>query len=108
MGEFLTTETAMMCPHGGQVTIASTNTRVSAHGAPMVRSSDSFVIAGCTFNVSGAPHPCVTIKWSTTADRSTIGDPTLTTDSLGLCQAADKAIQGPVKVVSTQTAVSGQ
>ena len=108
MGDFLTTETVMMCPHGGQVTIASTNTRVSADGAPMVRSSDSFVIAGCTLNVSGAPHPCVTIKWITTAERSTIGDPTLTTDSIGFCQAADEAIQGPVKIDSTQTAVSGK
>jgi hypothetical protein len=108
MGDFLTTETIMTCPHGGQVKIASTNTRVSADGAPMLRSSDSFVIAGCTLNVSGAPHPCVTIKWSTTAERSTIGDPTLTTDCIGLCQAADEAIQGLVKIGSNQTAVSGE
>jgi hypothetical protein len=108
MGNFLTTDSVMMCPHGGQVTPTSTNTRVSAGGAPMLRSSDSFVIAGCTLNVSGAPHPCATIKWMTTAERSTVGDPTLTTDSIGLCQAADEAIQGPVKINSTQTAVSGE
>jgi hypothetical protein len=108
MGDFLTTETVMMCPHGGSVQPASTNTRVSADGAPMLRSSDSFAIAGCTLNVSGAPHPCVTIKWVTTAERSTVGDPTLTTHSIGLCQAADEAIQGPVKIISTQTAVSGE
>ena len=108
MGHFLTTATEMTCPHGGQVKIASTNTRVSADGAPMLRSSDSFVIAGCTLNVSGAPHPCVTVKWATTAERSTIGDATLTTDSIGLCQAADEAIQGPVNIGSTQTAVNGE
>jgi hypothetical protein len=108
MGAFLTIATEMTCPHGGQVKIASTNTRVSADGAPMLRSSDSFVIAGCTLNVSGAPHPCVTVNWVTTAERSAIGDPTLTTDCIGLCQAADEAIQGPVNIVSTQTAVSGE
>jgi hypothetical protein len=107
MGNFLTTDAVMMCPHGGQATIASTNTRVLADGAPILRSSDSFVIAGCTLNISGSPHPCVTIKWSSTAERSTIGDPTLTTDCIGLCQAADEAIQGFVKINSTQTVVSG-
>ena len=39
--------------------------------------------------------------------RSAVGTPTLTTDSLGLCQAADLAVQGPVQIVSTQNAVSG-
>jgi hypothetical protein len=108
MGDFLTTASVMMCPHGGQVQPASANTRVSAESAPMLRGSDTFLIAGCPFNVAGAPHPCVTIQWIATAARSTVGDPTLTTDSLGLCQAADQAVQGPVQIVSTQTTVSGE
>jgi hypothetical protein len=108
MGEFLTTASVMMCPHGGQVQPASANSRVSADSAPMLRSSDTFVIAGCPFNVAGAPHPCVTVQWVTAALRSTVGDPTLTTDSLGLCQAADQAVQGQVQIASTQASVSGE
>jgi hypothetical protein len=107
MGAFLTIASEMMCPHGGQVKIASTNTRVSADGAPMLRSSDSFAITGCTLSSSGAP-PCATVSWVTTAERSTVGDPTLTTDSIGVCQAANKAAQGFVEILSTQTAVSGE
>jgi hypothetical protein len=107
MGDFLTTASVMMCPHGGQVQPVSTNTRVSAAGAPMLRSSDSFIIAGCPFNIAGAPHPCVTVLWVSTAVDSTVGAATLTTDSLGLCQAADMAVQGPVQIVVAQTAVSG-
>jgi hypothetical protein len=55
----------------------------------------------------GAPHPCVTVLWVSTAVDSTVGAATLTTDSLGLCQAADMAVQGPVQIVVAQTAVSG-
>jgi hypothetical protein len=107
MGDFLTTATKMICPHGGQVKVDSGNTQVSADGAPMLRSTDSFAITGCTLSSSGAP-PCVTVNWVTTAERSTIDDPTLTTDSIGVCQAANQAIQGLVKILSTQTAVSGE
>jgi hypothetical protein len=107
MGDFLTTAAQLACPHGGQVKPASTNTRVLAGGSPILRSSDSFVIAGCTLNVAGAPHPCITIKWTGAAERSSIGDPPLTTDSIGLCQAGDGATQGMVKIVSTQNVVSG-
>jgi hypothetical protein len=108
MGDFLTIASVMMCPHGGQVRPMSTNTRVSAEGAPMLRNSDTFVVVGCPLNVAGAPHPCVTVQWRTAATKSKVGDPTVTTDSLGLCQAADKAIQGVVKIVSTQILVNGK
>jgi hypothetical protein len=107
MGDFLTATSVMMCPHGGQVQATPGNSRASASGALMLRSTDSFVIAGCPLNVGGAPHPCVTIKWVETAKRSRVGAPTLTTDSLGLCQAADQAVQGPVQIILAQTSVSG-
>ncbi len=107
MAGFLTPQSVMLCPHGGSVQASSANTRVLAGGAPILRASDTFVIAGCAFNIAGAPHPCVTVQWVQPAKNSTIGDPTLTQDSVGLCQSADLAVQGPVIIASTQTVVQG-
>ncbi len=97
----------MMCPHGGQVQAASTNVKVQAAGAPVLRSTDTFVVAGCPFILALVPHPCVTVKWVQPAARSTVQDPTLTQASVGLCQAADQAVQGPVIIASTQPRAQG-
>ena len=107
MPEFLTTTASMMCPHGGQVQPVSSNTSVTADGAPILRSSDTFTIVGCPFIVALVPHPCVTVQWVQPAAQSTISDPTLTMARVGLCQAADQAVQGPVVIVSTQTVAGG-
>ena len=70
--------------------------------------TDTFPIGGCAFNIAGAPHPCVLVKWTVTALRDTAdGAQPLTTDSVGLCQAADQAVQGPVMIQATQAQVSG-
>ena len=109
MPAFLTTASVMMCPHGGTVQATSTNTQVQAGGAPILRSSDVFVIAGCPFMIGPVPHPCVTINWVQPAMQSTVlNDPTLTESSVGLCVAPDQAVQGPVSVVTTQPQASGQ
>jgi len=107
MPEFLTTAATMMCPHGGQVQPVSSNTSVMAEGAPILRSSDTFTIVGCPFIIALVPHPCVVVQWVQPAAQSTVQDPTLTMASVGLCQAADQAVQGPVVIVSTQTSAGG-
>ena len=75
----------------------------------MLRSSDSFVIAGCTLNVSGAPHPCVTVQLGhhgrAQHDRRPDPDDRLAS---AFAWPPTQAIQGPVNIVSTQTAVSGE
>lgn len=102
MAQLLTTASALMCPHGGQVQAVSGNTRASA-GAAILRASDTFTILGCPLNVAGAPHPCVTVQWVKTALRAKAGgDLVLTTDSIGLCLAGDQAPQGTVIVSATQ------
>src|SRR4051812_44167567 len=107
MGNLLTTSSVLMCPHGGSVQITSSNTKASA-GSPLVRSSDTFTVAGCAFNISGAPHPRVRVQWIVPALRGKAGgDPLLSQDSVGLCLAGDQAPQGPVQVVTTQAKVSG-
>ena len=59
-----------MCPHGGQVSIVSSNTRVVAGGTPIATLADQFLIAGCAFTIPpGKPQPCVRVQWMTPATR---------------------------------------
>jgi hypothetical protein len=94
-----------MCPHGGTVTGTPGATRASAD-ATLLRASDSFSIAGCTFNVASAPQPCTTVQWVVSAQRVKHGgDFVLNESSVGLCMGP--APQGTVMVSSTQAKVSG-
>jgi len=106
---FLNTASVMMCPHGGTVQGTPSGPAPQAGGAPMLTASDMFVIAGCPFVLGVPPHPCVTVQWVQPATRSTAGgNPTLTLGSVGLCVAADQAVQGTVIIASTQPQVTGQ
>ena len=108
MPNLLNTSSVMMCPHGGTVSVASSNTRAKGGGDFLIRSSDTFTIAGCPLNISGSPHPCTQVKWVQTNQRSkAMNDATLSDASVGLCVAADQAPQGTVLINSTQPRVSG-
>lgn len=108
MGDYLTASSTLMCPHGGMVSPIPANVHVTADGSPLVLDGDSFPIGGCAFNVAGAPHPCVQVKWVVSAARATAdGSRLLTSDSVGLCQAADGAVQGPVAIQATQPKAGG-
>jgi hypothetical protein len=109
MGKLLTTASSLSCPHGGTVSATSSNSRTKADGSYVVRSNDTFTISGCSFTLpSGSPHPCVTVQWIVSAMRdSVLQDKVLTTDSVGLCQAADQVPQGSVLINNTQSKVSG-
>lgn len=106
MGDLLTANATMMCPHGGQVTPVP-SLSVTHGGEPILVNTDSFPIAGCLFNPV-VPRPCIQVNWVTTALRSTAGGSApLTTDSVGLCVAADQSVQGPVLIVATQIRAQG-
>jgi hypothetical protein len=108
MPGLLTSSSTLMCPHGGTVSAVTSNTRVKAGGDYVLRSTDTFTVAGCPFILGLVPHPCVQVQWVQPAARSTaVGDPTLTESSVGLCVAADQAAQGTVMVVVTQQKVTG-
>ena len=108
MGQYLDASSTLMCPHGGLVSPIPANSKVSLGGTAIVLASDTFPIGGCAFNVAGGPHPCVQVKWIVTALRATAdGAQPLTTDSVGLCAAADGAVQGPAIVQTAQPKVSG-
>src|SRR4051812_5488908 len=107
MGGLLNTSSVMMCPHGGTVSASTSNTRVKAAGSPLVRATDTFTIAGCPFTLTN-PHPCTQVQWVQPDARSqVVSDFTLSEQSVGLCVAADMAVQGTVMITSTQAKVKG-
>ncbi|MDB5127226.1 hypothetical protein [Mucilaginibacter sp.] len=94
----------VQCAHGGQAQPTVTSTRVTVSGQPIVTQAAPYTIAGCSFNVSGAPVPCVTAQWVTGATRVTSdGLPVLLLDSQAICVPNGT----PALIVSTQTKVTG-
>lgn len=109
MAGLLTSSSMMLCPHGGTVSVVTSNARVKAGGDFVLRQSDTFMVAGCPFILGLVPHPCVQVRWVQPAGRGKAGgDFALTEESLGLCVAADQAVQGAVQVAFTQEQVSGE
>jgi hypothetical protein len=102
MPALLTTASTLMCPHGGTVTGIPSQTRATA-GAPILLGTDTFLVAGCPFNIASAPSPCLTVQWIVTATRVQAGGGfVLNEASVGLCLAATQAPQGSVLIVQTQ------
>jgi hypothetical protein len=98
----------IMCPHGGQVKVVPTATRVTLTGMPPLTVSDTAMVSGCPFNVSGAPSPCLTVQWLAPATRvSAQGAAPLLSSSIGLCKNAAGAPQGTAIVTGFQTRVQG-
>ena len=107
MPALLTVASTMTCPHAG--TVIATPGSISAQArSPILRGSDTFLIVGCTFNVSGAPNPCVSVRWVQTATRvKHAGDFVLKESSVGLCLSGAQAPQGTVLIAATQQEVAG-
>lgn len=99
----------IMCPHAGQVSVVSSNTRVLLGGQPAATASDTFMIAGCPFQTPvPKPQPCMTVRWISPAVRVKInGQPALLQTSSGLCNSAEQIPQGPPNVVVVQPKVQG-
>jgi hypothetical protein len=98
-----------MCPHGGQVSIVSTNMRVKAGGQAVTVMADTFLVGGCVFMVGPKPQPCMKVQWLVPATRVMIGgQPALLQSSTGLCLSADQIPAGPPNVVVQQLRVQGQ
>jgi hypothetical protein len=76
--------------------------------APILRGSDTFLIAGCPFSIGPDYSPCLTVQWVETATRVKAGgDYALNVASVGLCLAATQAPQGSVLILQTQPRSSG-
>lgn len=97
-----------ICPHGGQVSVVSTNSRVLVSSQQVATTGDTYLIAGCAFNISGSPHPCVKVQWLVPASRVLVnGQAVILQTSTGICQSADQTPQGPPNIVATQMRVRG-
>jgi hypothetical protein len=98
-----------MCPHGGQLSIISTNVRVTAGGQALATLGDQFMIAGCAFTIPpGKPQPCLKVQWLAPATRVTIGgSPAILQSSSGLCLTAEQIPQGPPTISVAQMRVTG-
>jgi hypothetical protein len=105
-GALLTTQSQIMCPHGGQAVLVTTNARVQA-GAPVLLESDVHVVGGCPFTIGTKYSPCVRIEWSASATKATVGGvaPLLQT-SVGKCFSPESTPQGVAIVVATQPRAS--
>lgn len=98
----LTTASTVQCPHGGQAVLATANTGAKVDGAPVLLLSDQHAIVGCTFAPS-APSPCVLLRWQTGGTQTQVGGtPVLLQSSVGICENAAGAPQGPALIVQVQ------
>ncbi|HVN62493.1 MAG TPA: hypothetical protein VMT59_14635 [Gaiellaceae bacterium] len=109
MAFLLDAPTQVICPHGGQGLATPSNSKVLLGGSPALVVSDQVTIAGCSFNISGAPSPCISVQWLAPATRVTIGGTAaLLSTSVALCTNAAGAPQGPGTLSGFQTKVQGQ
>lgn len=93
----------VLCAHGGQAQPTAPTPRVSVSGQPAVTMTAPYAVAGCAFNVSGAPSPCVTATWVTGATRVlSDGQPLVLLDSQAMCAPNGT----PLAIVGTQTRVT--
>lgn len=101
MPAILTVDNVIQCPHGGVATVAApTNTLLFVDGSPALLETDSFVVAGCTFNILGVPMPCVEILWTDAAALLTVNDAgVLLETSIGYCLNAAGAPQAIAEVL---------
>jgi len=100
---------SIVCPHGGTGVPVPTAVRVGLGGAPPLLATDTVTIAGCAFNVSGAPSPCLQVQWTMPSTRLQIaGAPVVLSSSSGLCLNPAGAPQGQAIVTGFQTKVQAQ
>jgi len=101
-----------ICPHGGQVSVVSTNTRVKVMGQYAAVMGDTYTVAGCPFQIpvgpGTKPQPCVKVQWIVPALRvKVMGKQVLLKASPGICLSAEQIPQGPANVMMTQMRVKG-
>jgi len=101
-GFILNSGSTVMCPHGGQVSMITTNMRVMVEGQPAVTIDDQGQVAGCP---SGS---CASVVWLVPASRVFVnGKPVILSHSSGMCRGADTSPKGTPIMISTQTRVKG-
>ena len=103
MGDLLTVSSNLACPHGGVISVKPAQTQDTVDGQPILTVADTFIVGGCPFTIGPDPSPCSSVHWIDTCSTSTAGGyAALSSDSIGLCNTATGAAQGPVMIISTR------
>jgi hypothetical protein len=103
-GPLLHVGATVLCAHGGSATPTVPNPRVLVSSQPTATMAAPYTIAGCPFNVSGSPVPCVVGTWVVAALRVTSGgQPLVLMDSQAVCAPNGT----PLVPVAAQTRVVG-
>ena len=99
-----------MCPHGGQVILATTSDALcQIQGGYALLETDIHTVVGCPFTIGVVYHPCVTVRWAAGATQTKVNSiPVLLQTSVGTCYAADQAPQGLAIVTQVQPIAKGQ
>jgi hypothetical protein len=108
----LTTASTVQCPHGGTVSLTTSNAVAMIDGAPVLLLTDLHTVSGCPFQIpigtGTKPQPCVTVRWLVGATQTNVnGTPVLLQSSTGLCLSAEQIPQGPPTIVSVQQKAGG-
>ncbi len=103
----LTTSSTVVCPHGGQAVLVTSNTEALIDGAPALLQTDMHPIVGCPFTPV-AYSPCILIRWVMGATQTTVHNiPVLLQNSVGLCLNGAQVPQGTAIVVQVQQKAKG-
>ncbi len=103
MGQFLTTASTVLCPHGAPVVGVASQSDETEDGYPLLSTTDTFVVTGCPFvDPEGQPSPCLQVTWtsSSTIPVGLSGGHALDATSVGIALDGDGAPQGPVVIAS--------
>jgi hypothetical protein len=99
----LTTSSTVLCPHGGQLQLSTSNQELVIDGAPALLQTDVHPVTACPFVVVLKPQPCVIARWVSGATMATShGIPLLLQNSVGVCFSTEQIPAGPPVVVAVQ------
>jgi len=104
----LTTASTVICPHGGQAVLITSDVDALIEGAPALLATDLHPVVGCPFAPGGVYTPCVVIRWAAPATQTNVhGVPVLLQTSVGICLNGAQGPQGVAIIVQTQQQAKG-
>jgi hypothetical protein len=97
----ITSQTTVMCGHGGSATHVPTQMRVRAVSAPVAVATDQHMAAGCALT-SVPSTPCTAMTWTAPAVRVKVGGiPALIQTSVPMGIGPGVVLVGQVRVMAT-------
>jgi len=101
--KILTINSKIMCPHGGNVLLLTSNTKLLVENVPALIESDIYSVTGCPFTVGSKYSPCVKVEWNQGALKAKSNEISiLVNSSMGKCTNLEGALQGMALIINTQ------